>query len=121
MADDYYLSSETVLAVERAYQLPEGSFRFAKSSSSTRRDHRRNIYIFDFEFRTVTTLMRGGHGGKERTQIVPFSQMDDAVIAAMREKLVELGGKPPEDPTTIRKGLTAKNTGGQKPQPKGAR
>jgi hypothetical protein len=118
MADEYYLSGENVLAVDKAYQLPEGSFRFAKSSN--RRDHRHNIYIFDFEFRTVTTLMRGGAGSKEHTQIVPFSQMDDAVIAAMREKLVALGSKLPEDPTTIRKGLTAQNTGGQKLQPKGA-
>lgn len=118
MADEYYLSGDNVLAVEKSFNIPDGTFRFAMGS--TRRDHRRNIYIFDFEFRTVTTLMRGGHGGKERTQIVPFSQMDDAVIAAMRDKLVELGGTPPEDPTTIRKGLTAQNTGSQKPQPKGA-
>lgn len=113
---EYYLSSENVLAVEKTFNLPEGSFRF----TGTRKDFRRNIYIFDFEFRTVTTLMRGGPGGKEASQIVPFSQMDEAVIAAMREKLVELGGSVPADTATIcKKGLTAQNTGAQKPQPKG--
>lgn len=118
MAVEYYLSGENVLAVEKPFHIPSSSFRFASGSG---KDHRRSIYIFDFEFRTVTTLSRGGPGGGEKAQVMPFSQMDDAVIAAMREKLVELGGKPPEDPTTIRKGLTAQNTGAQKPQPKGAR
>lgn len=117
MTAEYYLSGENVLAVEKPYHLPKGSFRFALGD----KDHRRSVYIFDFEFRTVTALSRGGQGGKERVQIIPFSQMDDAVIAAMQEKLVALGGKLPDDPATIRKkGLTAQNTGAQRPQPKGA-
>jgi hypothetical protein len=118
MTAEYYLSGENVLAVEKPFHIPNGSFRFAGAGS---KDHRRSIYIFDFEFRTVTTLSRGGSGGKERAQVIPFSQMDDAVIAAMQEKLVALGGKLPDDPATIRKkGLTAQNTGVQRPQSKGA-
>jgi|GEM_PF-2709776 len=112
----YYLSGENVLAVEKSFHLPESNFRY----EGTRKDFRRNIYLFDFEFRTVTVLSRGGPGGKEESQIIPFSQMDAAVVGAMREKLIELGGIAPEDPATIRKkGLTAQNTGARNPQPKG--
>jgi hypothetical protein len=46
--------------------------------------------------------------------------MDPAVIKAMREKLVELGGHAPETPAALnKKGLTQQNTGATPPKPKG--
>lgn len=100
----YYKSSDSVLAAEKSFHIPEHGFRF----SSDRKSHRKTVYIFDFEFRTVTTLSRGG--SSEQTQVLPFSAMDENVLTAMREKLVELGGNPPPLSQAMnKKGLTHQN------------
>lgn len=102
----YYKSSDSVLAAEKSFHIPEHGFRF----SSDRKSHRKTIYIFDFEFRTVTTLSRGGTGGGEQAQVLPFSTMDQNVLEKMREKLVELGGDPPPLSQAMnKKGLTHQN------------
>lgn len=105
MADtEYYKSSDTVLAVEKTFHIPENSFRFDRKS------YRKTIYIFDFEFCTVTTLSRGGRGGGEEAQVLPFSAMGENVLTKMREKLLELGGNPPALSAAMnKKGLTRQN------------
>lgn len=54
-------------------------------------------YYYDFQSRLLTTMMKYGStiGGVATT---PFSQLDREVLADMRDKLVELGGKPPALP-----------------------
>lgn len=102
----YYKSDDNVLAVEKKFGMPEGSFQF----SSNREVYRKTIYIFDFEFSTVTALMHGARGGAEQSQVMPFSAMDDNVLTKMREKLVELGGNPPALSAGLpKKGLTREN------------
>lgn len=105
MADNgYYKSSDNVLAVEKSFHIPESNFRFERKS------YRKTIYIFDFEFCTVTTLSRGAAVGSETAQVLPFSAMNENVLSDMREKLVELGGNPPPLSATIhKKGLTRQN------------
>ena len=51
-------------------------------------------YIFDFEYRTVSTIKSGNGQYKEAGQVVPFSQFDEGTLERMHAKLVELGGKP---------------------------
>lgn len=54
-------------------------------------------YHYDFQQRLLTTLYTygSGLGGVTTT---PFSQLDREVLVEMRDKLVELGGKPKELP-----------------------
>lgn len=52
-------------------------------------------YIFyDFAAR----IMYGHYGSNCSLGTTPFSQLDREVLIAMRDKLVDLGGKPPELP-----------------------
>lgn len=59
-------------------------------------------FFYDFQQRVLTTIYTYGSeaGGITTT---PFSQLDREVLVDMRDKLVELGGKPrelpPEQPT----------------------
>lgn len=111
----YYLCSDNVLAAEKSYQVPEDGLRFG----SSQKQYWRNLYLFDFEFCAVTIVSRC-QSRQETTETLPFSQMDPAVIKAMREKLVELGGHAPETPAALnKKGLTQQNTGATPPKPKG--
>ena len=52
-------------------------------------------YIYDFAARMV--VMRADWGSYSVTS-TPFSQIDRDVLVAARDKLVEMGGKPPELP-----------------------
>ncbi|HYD18490.1 MAG TPA: hypothetical protein VEF76_08435 [Patescibacteria group bacterium] len=58
-------------------------------------------YFYDFELRLLTTVFRYSQTGGVTTP--PFSQLDRETLVDMRDKLVELGGKPrdlpPEAPT----------------------
>lgn len=47
-------------------------------------------YFYDFTQRVMMTSSRGA--------ATPFSQLDREVLVMARDKLVELGGKPPELP-----------------------
>lgn len=49
-------------------------------------------YYYDFGQRLMTTWVYHGGGS------TPFAQLDREVLVAMRDKLVELGGHPPELP-----------------------
>lgn len=109
----YYKSSDSVLAVEKSFHIPEKNFRF----SSDQKCFRKTIYIFDFEFRTVTTLSRSGVVAGETSQVLPFSAMDESVLAKMHEKLIELGGDPPQLSQAMnKKGLTHQNVPAPKQQ-----
>ena len=48
---------------------------------------------FDFLTRSMYTRTGSSEGG---VTVTPFSQLDREVLVAMRDKLVELGGTPPE-------------------------
>ena len=48
---------------------------------------------FDFLTRNMFTRSGSSEGG---VTVTPFSQLDREVLVAMRDKLVELGGQPPE-------------------------
>lgn len=54
-----------------------------------------NYLMFDFMTRTM--LARTGSSESGLT-IIPFSQLDREMLVAMRDKLKELGGDPPELP-----------------------
>lgn len=64
------------------------------------------ILIYDFAARLLISRT-GGAGGQ---MVTPFSQLDREVLEAHRDKLIELGGKPPELPsrTTADMGKVAK-------------
>lgn len=83
--DAYYKSSPQVLSVERSVKLRNSPWE----------DPRPYVYLFDFEFRTLTVVSRVG-STHEQTNIVPFADLDPEVLEKMRDKLVELGGKPDE-------------------------
>jgi len=48
---------------------------------------------FDFLTRTMVSRTGSSEGG---ITVTPFGQLDREVLVAMRDKLVELGGHPPE-------------------------
>ena len=54
-------------------------------------------YYYDFQSRLLTTVLKYSStiGGVTTT---PFAQLDREVLTDMRDKLMELGGKPPELP-----------------------
>jgi len=52
-------------------------------------------YVFDFEFKILTAVLTDRN---KEAQVIPFSQLDPGMLEKMRDKLVELGGKP--DPLT---------------------
>ncbi len=58
-------------------------------------------FFYDFAQRLLVTVYRYNDAGGTTT--TPFSQLDREVLVDMRDKLVELGGKPrdlpPEGPT----------------------
>lgn len=52
-------------------------------------------YLYDFSLRLLT-IENTYNGGS--TQVLPFSQLDRETLVEMRDKLIELQGKPPELP-----------------------
>ncbi len=52
-------------------------------------------HTYDFMARVMTTRTGSSDGG---TVVMPFSQLDRGALIAMRDRLVDLGGKPPELP-----------------------
>ncbi|TAL28211.1 MAG: hypothetical protein EPN97_15265 [Alphaproteobacteria bacterium] len=81
MSDSYFKSSDQVLVVEH--------------DVSVRRwdNARRYIYVFDFEFRTMTAIT-DFNTSRERMEVHPFPGVDAGLLSRMRDKLVELGGDP---------------------------
>jgi len=58
-----------------------------------------NYLAYDFNAR----VLHGRTGASERgLTVTPFSQLDPESLVAMREKLIELGGDPPELPAPSR-------------------
>ena len=51
-------------------------------------------FTYDFAAR----ILYGWGDGSGSYGVTPFSQLDRETLIAMRDKLVELGGKPPELP-----------------------
>ena len=51
-------------------------------------------FCYDF----ATRVMYGWGGSNISYGATPFSQLDRDVLIAMRDKLIELGGRPPELP-----------------------
>lgn len=55
-----------------------------------------NVLIYDFIGRVMIARTNGhGDGG---LCVMPFSQLDRETLVEMRDKLVDMGGKPPELP-----------------------
>lgn len=89
MESKYYKSDDQVLTVERGFRAK--GFEWETPRVYT--------YIFDFEFRTMTVIQNyRGYGTvageNERAQVIPFPAVDPEVLDRMRDKLVELGGRP---------------------------
>jgi len=57
-------------------------------------DYHRHYY--DFNMQTLTTVLTYGSAGA--VSVTPFSQLERGTLIDMRDKLIELGGKPPELP-----------------------
>ena len=53
-----------------------------------------SVFCYDFAAR----VMYGWGGSAISYGVVPFSNLDRETLVAMRDKLVDLGGKPPELP-----------------------
>ncbi len=72
-------------------------------------NHSTIYHTFDFMTRTMIT----GRGMNSATfTLTPFAQLDRDMLITMRDKLVELGGKPPELPAeaqTLNKPLRGLN------------
>jgi hypothetical protein len=54
------------------------------------------MHYYDFSARMVTTIYSGYNQGG--VAVTPFSQIDRDTLIAMRDKLVDLKGTPPELP-----------------------
>jgi hypothetical protein len=80
LSDSYYKSSDQILVVNRSVNLNDWSSR-------------RYIYIFDFEFRTMTVVTDYA-SGREASETHPFPALDAGMLRRMHDKLVELGGHP---------------------------
>ena len=52
-------------------------------------------HTYDFMARVMVTRTGSSDGG---TVVTPFSKLDRGALIAMRDALVDLGGKPPELP-----------------------
>lgn len=64
-----------------------------KISDTVLRVHNsRHYYFYDFTLRVMTTAVH--HGGNS----LPFALVDRDVLVEARDKLIELGGNPPELP-----------------------
>ncbi len=59
-------------------------------------------YQYDFMARIMTTRTNGSDGG---IVVTPFSQLDSESLENLRNRLVDLGGKPPPLSSTLEKGL----------------
>ncbi|MEZ0225150.1 MAG: hypothetical protein ACAH83_11395 [Alphaproteobacteria bacterium] len=65
-----------------------------KENDTVLRVHYDTLYnYYDFTARMLTTC-----NGSNSVAVVPFSQLDRETLIAMRDKLVELKGNPPELP-----------------------
>lgn len=51
-----------------------------------------SYYSFDFLARILTTRTGSSDGG---AHVTPFSQLDPDSLETLRERLIELGGRPP--------------------------
>lgn len=51
------------------------------------------FHSYDFLARVLTSRSGSSEGG---TAVTPFSQLDPDSLEAMRQRLIALGGKPPE-------------------------
>ncbi|MBI1215307.1 MAG: hypothetical protein GC185_05740 [Alphaproteobacteria bacterium] len=79
----YRKADDQVLSVKR-YLRPNESYETMRVFVS----------LYDFEFRTMTAISNYGNSAREQASVIPFSQLDEDVLERMRDKLVELGGKP---------------------------
>ena len=80
MSDSYYKSSDQILVVNRDINVRSW-------------ESRRYIYVFDFEFRTMT-VVNDYNTQKETSSTHPFPSLDQGLLREMRDKLVDLGGNP---------------------------
>jgi hypothetical protein len=106
MSDSYFKSSDQILVVNRTVDI-------------TRWSNRQYIYIFDFEFRTMT-VVTDYTSSREASETHPFPSLDQDMLRRMRDKLVDLGGHPTFDeaePDPKRAFVVPKALGGKAPRP----
>jgi hypothetical protein len=66
-----------------------------KEADNVLRVYHSSIYhYYDFTARILTTIY-----GSNSAAVTPFAQLDPEALVAMRNKLIELGGHPPELPS----------------------
>jgi len=110
--DRYYKSSDQVLTVDRKLYL--------RGNSSG--DYARLFtYVFDFEFKTMSVIADSEYRDlrTEKVTTLPFSQVDEKLLADMHEKLMSLGGTPsPLQPPADLKPQLSPPAGGIRPAPK---
>jgi hypothetical protein len=80
LGDSYYKSSDQILVVNRSVNISQWSTRSY-------------LYIFDFEFRTMTAVT-DYNSSREATETHPFPSLDPEMLRTMHDKLVNLGGNP---------------------------
>ncbi len=80
MSDSYFKSSDQILVVNRSIHISQWSTRSY-------------VYIFDFEFRTMT-VVTDYTSSKEASETHPFPSLDPGMLRAMHDKLTDLGGNP---------------------------
>ena len=69
-----------------------------------------NYMVYDFNLRFLTVRTGSSEGG---AVVVPFADLDPDSLEALRDKLIELGGNPPELSASAKPAL--RNPGGFKP------
>ncbi len=72
------------------------SYNISPSSSLS------TYFQYDFMARIMTTRTNGSDGG---IAVTPFSQLDSESLELLRNRLIDLGGKPPSLSPTLDKGL----------------
>ncbi len=55
-------------------------------------------YYYSYDFNARLLIVRSNYTREAGPSVTPFSQLDRDSLITMRDKLVELGGKPPELP-----------------------
>ncbi len=89
MSDQQAAFNEAATSVSKYLKIDDVVLRYTTTASSDL------VHYYDFVSRMMVLRIQS----KESTHLVHFRDIDPETLSFMRDKLVELGGKPPALPT----------------------